>query len=185
MGVFNCSKACLQYSRIIFQSALIFKVLQDALERLEAWRCFYACGYRYRSNRLIHLYQVGVFQCQQPCLEYFKIIDYIITIYTRQSKKINFFYCIQINIRSSNKLYLVFSIVCFRHTQSSLSCRFIVFEAYLNFFVALLVEIAKSCVSGVATRNILYPCFVNWGTTGSCLIFTFYLSFWGLTSFCG
>ena len=137
MGVFNCSKACLQYSRIIFQSAVIFKVLQDVVERLEVWRCFFAYGYRYRSNRLIQLYQVAVFQCQQPCLEYFKIIDFIITIHTRQSKKINFFCCIQINIRSSNKLYLVFSIVCFRHTQSSLSCKFIVFEGYLNFFLWL------------------------------------------------
>ena len=39
--------------------------------------------------------------------------------------------------------------------------------------MALLVEIANSCVSGVATENVLYPCFV----TGvqlypvSCLLF--------------
>ena len=47
------------------------------------------------------------------------------------------------------------------------------------FSVALLVEIANSCVSGVATENILYPCFVNWSTTESLLIFTAHLSFWG------
>ena len=47
------------------------------------------------------------------------------------------------------------------------------------FSVALLVEIANSFVSGEATENILYPCFVNWGTAESCLIFTFDLSFWG------
>ena len=41
--------------------------------------------------------------------------------------------------------------------------------------VALLVEIANNCLSGVATESILYPCFVNWGTTGSHLIFTFHL----------
>ena len=45
--------------------------------------------------------------------------------------------------------------------------------------MALLVEIANSCVSGVATENVLYPCFVNWGTTVSRLMFTFHLSFWG------
>ena len=47
------------------------------------------------------------------------------------------------------------------------------------FSVALLVEIANSCLSGVATENILYPYFANWGTTGSRLIFTFHLRFWG------
>ena len=90
MGVFNCSKACLQYSRIIFQSALIFKVLQDVLERLEVWRCFFAYGYGYRSNRLIQLYQVGVFYCSQTCLKYFKIRHYIKSRHTRQIKKMNF-----------------------------------------------------------------------------------------------
>ena len=48
--------------------------------------------------------------------------------------------------------------------------------------MTLLVEIAYSYVSGVATKNFLYLSFVNWGTTGSCLIFTFYLSFWEPTS---
>ena len=37
--------------------------------------------------------------------------------------------------------------------------------------MALLVEIAKISVSGVAPENILYPYFVNWGTTGSCFIY--------------
>ena len=41
--------------------------------------------------------------------------------------------------------------------------------------MALLVYIANSFVSGVVTENFLYLCFVNWGTTGSCLIFTFIL----------
>ena len=45
MGVFNCSKAYLQYSRIIFQRTFIFKVLQDVFERFEVWRCFFAYGY--------------------------------------------------------------------------------------------------------------------------------------------
>ena len=45
--------------------------------------------------------------------------------------------------------------------------------------MALLVEIANSCVSGVATEHVLYPCFVNWGTTVYRLMFTFHLSFWG------
>ena len=48
--------------------------------------------------------------------------------------------------------------------------------------VALLVEIANSFVSGVATENFLYLCFVNWCTTASCLIVTFWscltLTFW-------
>ena len=51
--------------------------------------------------------------------------------------------------------------------------------------MALLVEIAYSYVSGVATKNFLCLSFVNWDTTGSCLIFTFYLSFWGMTSLSG
>ena len=49
--------------------------------------------------------------------------------------------------------------------------------------MALLVEIVNSYVSGVATENFLYLCFVNWGTTG--VLFTFYLSFWGLISLSG
>ena len=61
--VFNNSKSCVQYSKIIFQSALIFKMFQDVFEILDAWRCFFAYGYGYRSNRLIQLYQVGVFYC--------------------------------------------------------------------------------------------------------------------------
>ena len=48
-----------------------------------------------------------------------------------------------------------------------------------------MVEIGNSYVSGVATENFLYLCFFNWGTTGSCLIVTFYLSFWRLTSLSG
>ena len=51
--------------------------------------------------------------------------------------------------------------------------------------MALLVGIPESCVSEGATGNILDHFFVNWGTTGSCLIFTFHLSFWCLASFCG
>ena len=57
------SKTCVQYSRKMFQSALIFKILQDVFERVEVWRFFFAYEYGYRSNRLIQLYQVGVFYC--------------------------------------------------------------------------------------------------------------------------
>ena len=52
------------------------------------------------------------------------------------------------------------------------------------FSVVLLVEIANSCVSGVATENIPYPCF-NWGTTRFHFIFIFYLSFWEWHHFLG
>ena len=38
VGVFNYSKACVQYSRIIFRSALIFKMLQEVFERLDVFR---------------------------------------------------------------------------------------------------------------------------------------------------
>ena len=48
--------------------------------------------------------------------------------------------------------------------------------------MAFLVEITNSYVSGVATKTFLYLRFVDWSTYGSCLIFTFYLSFWALTS---
>ena len=44
--------------------------------------------------------------------------------------------------------------------------------------MALLVEIANSCVSWVAAENNPFSRFVNWSTTGFCLIFTFHLSFW-------
>ena len=36
-----------QYSRIIFQSALAFKVLEDIFEKLETWRHEDAYGYGY------------------------------------------------------------------------------------------------------------------------------------------
>ena len=40
-------QACLHCSKIIFERALIFKVLQDIFERLEVWRCFFAYGYAF------------------------------------------------------------------------------------------------------------------------------------------
>ena len=39
-----------------------------------------------------------------------------------------------------------------------------------------MVEIANSYVSGVATENFLYLCFVNWGTAGSDLSHICFLS---------
>ena len=122
VGIFKCSKACLQYCRIIFQSALIFKVLQDIFERLEVWRCFFAYEYGYGSNRLIQLYQVDVLYCSQACLKYFNIMDYINTRHTRQSKKINFILLYPDKHSQQQQIDTVFSIGCVRHTQSSLSC---------------------------------------------------------------
>ena len=102
-------------------------------------------------------------------------------------KRSTLFYCIQINIRSNSKLIQFFQQQVFRHTQCSLLWKFIIFEGYLNFFLWLcwLRYQRKSCVSGETTGNNLYPCFVNWGTTRFCLIFTFHLSILGLISFCG
>ena len=55
-------------------------------------------------------------------------------------KRSTLFCCIQINTRSSNKLMQWIqtnSIGCVRHTQSSLSGKFLVFEDYLNFWLWL------------------------------------------------
>ena len=112
MGVFNCSKTCLQHSKIIFQSALIFKVLQDPYERLQVLRSLFAYGYGYSSNRLIQFYQVGVFYCSQACLKYFKIMDYINTRYTRQSKKINLILLYPYKHCQQQQIDIVFSIGC-------------------------------------------------------------------------
>ena len=51
--------------------------------------------------------------------------------------------------------------------------------------MALLVEIPKNFVSGVATGNIPYPCFVNWGTTGRWLVFLFMSVFGGCHLYVG
>ena len=90
----------------------------------------------------------------------------------------------QINIHRSNKLTLLFQLDVLRHTQSSLSCKMSYFWRLFDFFsVALLVEIANTCVSGVAKENIPYPCLINWSTTR--FLFIFHLSFWGWHHFLG
>ena len=116
VGVFYCAKACLQCSKIIFQSALIFKVLQDIFERhgmeMEVWRCIH------RSNRLIQFYQVGVYYCSQACLKYFKVIDYI---NAKQSKKINFILWYPDKHSQYQQIDIVFSIGCVQaHSEFSI-----------------------------------------------------------------
>ena len=140
------------------------------LERLEVWRCFFAYGYGYRSDRLIQLYQVVLFYCSQTCLKYFKIMHYIKSRHTRQIKKMNFILLYPDKHSQQQKLIQYFQQDVIRHTQSSLSCKF-------SISVALLIEIANSPVPGIDTENILYLFFADWGTAGSCLIFTFHLSF--------
>ena len=60
-------------------------------------------------------------------------MDFINTRHTRQSKKINFIFLYPDKHQQQPQIDTVFSIGFVRHTQSSLSCKFFVFEGYLNF----------------------------------------------------
>ena len=60
-------------------------------------------------------------------------MDFINTRHTRQSKKINFILLYPDKHSQQQQIDTVFSIGCVRHTQSFLSCKFLVFEGYLNF----------------------------------------------------
>ena len=60
-------------------------------------------------------------------------MDFINARHTRQSKKINFILLYPDKHSQQQQIDTVFSIGYVRHTQSSLSCKFLVFEGYLNF----------------------------------------------------
>ena len=60
-------------------------------------------------------------------------MDFINTRHARQSKKINFLLLYPDRHSQQQQADTVFSIGCVRHTQSFLSCKFLVFEGYLNF----------------------------------------------------
>ena len=91
VGVFYCSKVCLQYFVISFRSALIFRVPSDNISKTLVMKMLFwiwVCIHRSSVHRVIQFHQVGVFYCSQLCLKYFKIMDYK---NTRQSKKISYF----------------------------------------------------------------------------------------------
>ena len=60
-------------------------------------------------------------------------IGFVNTRHTRQSKKINFIFLYPDKHSQQQQIDTVFSIECVRHTRSSLSCKFLVYEGYLNF----------------------------------------------------
>ena len=101
-------------------------------QRLEVLRCYFAMD-MHPQEQYIKFYQVGVLYCSQACLKNFEIMDYINTRHTRQSKKINFILLYPDKHSQQQQIDTVFSIGYVRHTQSSLSCKFLVFEGYLNF----------------------------------------------------
>ena len=60
-------------------------------------------------------------------------MDFINTRHTKQSEKVNLILLYPDKNQQQHQNDTVFSIGCVRHTQSSLSCKFLVFEGYLNF----------------------------------------------------
>ena len=105
-------------------------------------------------------------------------MDFINTRHTRQSKKINFILLYPDKHSQQQQIDTVFSIGCVRHTQSSLSCKFLVFEGYLSFClwlcwlrqqIVMYLEQPQKCFLSLF-------CQLRY----NCLIVTFYLSFWGV-----